>query len=179
MPILLNADHIAGSNGKFEPQRAYNFTLRVLPPGATIDTERLLAMSVVSYPFPERQTERIAIDFVNEVRWVAGKTQFSEESLVVRDWVDQDIAKVIEAWANKVYDPSTGAQGWAKHYKVDADLILFAPDGTEERTWLLKGIWPRQPRFGEGDMTQSRDNRITVVFCIDRVLKGQTRTSAA
>ena len=75
-----------------------------------------------------------------------------------------------ETWANKVYNPADGKVGWAKDYKVEGDLILFAPDGTKKRRWRLVGLWPKNVRMGEGDMTQSRANRIQVTFRVDKIL---------
>jgi hypothetical protein len=170
MAEYITADHIAGQDGRFEPQRQNNFTLRVTPPGGGGGGgERILALSINAFPFPELATDEIRVDFGNEQRWVAAKTVPSDETFTFKDYVDGEVANIINEWHKKVYNPENGQIGYAKDYKVEADLVFFDPKGEKPRVWKLIGIWPKNVKFGEGKMESPGHNLITAVFRVDKV----------
>ena len=111
---FISANHIAPggrTSAYFEPQRVSNFVLEVGVPGTnadgTIDSniERIIALSVREFPMPEETTNRIELPYGNEVRYVAGRTTFGEETLTCTDYIDQDTAGAIYAWRRLVYNP--------------------------------------------------------------------------
>jgi len=174
----VSADHIAavGGNGAFEPQRTNNFTVRFSPPNGVkggAAAADIFALSVDSCPFPSAEGDVIEVPFGNEVRKVSGRWKFSNEMLVVKDYVGAEVSDIVDEWCRLVYNPNPGADsgriGYANEYKVNAELIFFGPDGNQMRKFKLIGMWPRKNKYGQGDMNQSAQNKIEIEFCVDKV----------
>ena len=166
MPQLVSADHIAAEAGAFEPQRKNNFTL-IIPLTDTV----LLQRSLDSFPLPKEANEEIAINFGNEVRKVAGRANFENLELVLKDFVDQQIAQLVVSWRRQVYNPTTGAIGYARDYKKKGEVIMFGPDGNLQRKWKLIGCWPSRMDPGGGDMNAAENNKISVTITIDKAIE--------
>jgi len=170
----MNATHIAAAQGGYEPQRPNNFMVELTPPGGNRD---VIELSVFSCPFPADATEVMRIAYINEERKVAGKTTMQGDGmeLVLIDYVDQQVLQTMREWRRRVFDPHTGRTGLAKDYKIDAHLILFGPDGSQERRWQLLGVWPSAINTGEGSMERATDaNKITVTLQVDLIwLEGE------
>jgi len=164
-PLALNANHIAATaGGGFEPQRKNNFMVILTPPGG--DGE-VIELSLMSFPLHKETTGVIKIPYLNEERKVAGKTEYAAKELKVRDYVNESIAKTLLDWRRKVFDPANGKVGLASSYKVDAKVVLFAPDGTLTRTWDLHGVWPSAFDMGGGDMSTADPVEITCTLEVD------------
>jgi hypothetical protein len=161
----VSADHIAAAAGGFEPQRQNNFTI-VLPVGG-----RVIQQSLESFPMPKEENEVIAIKFGNETRKVAGPASYSELTLVVKDFVDQDTAKALLEWRRSVYNPATGQIFYASSYKKTAQVFLLGPEGSRIRGWQLSGVWPSKIDLGEGKMDSPSNNMITVTLQVDKALE--------
>jgi len=180
----ISADHIAavGGNGAFEPQRTNNFTVRFSPPQniraggrGGVAAQDIIALSVDSCPFPESTADVIEVPFGNEVRKVSGRWKFSNETLVVKDYVGAEVSDIIDAWARLVYDPNPGPTagriGYAHEYKVNGELLFFGPDGQQIRRWKLIGMWPMRVKPGQGDMNQGNtQNKMEIEFCVDKAV---------
>ena len=175
----ISAEHIApaGNALAFEPQRRYNWTLEITPPASIADAHNfteVIRLSIVSMPFPQMEVGRVTINFGNEQRHVAGRATFSEEQLTCVDYIDRATFGVLYDWYTNVYDPETGAIGYAYEYKGTADVLFFGPKGEMDpgytRMWTLYGIWPRVLRPGEGDMNTEAPNQVTVTFSVDRAV---------
>lgn len=157
MPIQrLAADHLAARPGGYEPQRRnhYQLTLGLDQIGLGADADELVTLSVVRAFLPNEGNEEIAIPWKNETQYVAGRRTLESGTVAVRDFVDKRTAEYIYKWRQKVYDPMTGAVGYAVDYKVNADLIITGPDGKKkkefgDRVYKLIGCWPQAVNPGE------------------------------
>ena len=165
MTELISADHIAAQNGAFEPQRKNNFTLRITVGG------RVIQQALQSFPFPKESNAPIEINFGNEQRKVAGRVNYTDLDLILKDYADQPVMKTLVAWRRKVYDPATGKIGLAKDYKEQGEVVMFAPNGTLERRWKLIGVWPSNMDPGGGDMEANAQNLITIALTIDKAVE--------
>ena len=165
----MSASHIAAAQGGYEPQRPNNFMVELEPPGGN---QEVIEFSVFSCPFPVDATEVMRIPYINEERKVAGKTTMAGDGmeLVLVDYVDKQVLQTMRRWRQMVFDPHTGRTGLAKDYKIDADLLLFGPEGSTERRWKLLGVWPSAMNTGEGSMERATDaNKITVTLQVDLI----------
>lgn len=169
-----SANHIAPQGGGYEPQRTFHFTLEF----GGFNEE--VALSVQSFSLPTASNTPIELFFGNEKRFVAGQAQFETASLTLVDYVDKDIAGLIEAWRAYVYEPSPegifdeGTLFAASNYKVTGDLIEHAPEGTKggsNRRWRLVGCWPQQVTHGTMDYSSSEVIRIEVVIQYDKAYR--------
>lgn len=127
-----------------------------------------IELALDSSALPTEMVEEIELNFLHERRYVAGRAAFESIPLVVKDMVDRGVATACKTWFRQVHNSDTGKVGLAKDYKKAADLILFAPDGTLERTWRLHGCWPTAINYGELDMNSNEIVRIQMNLRFDR-----------
>jgi hypothetical protein len=145
-------DHLANAAGGYEPQRMNNFMIEFHLDGID-DTP--IQLSLESAVLPTVSVEEVPLNYLNITRYVAGKAQFDPIPIAMKDMVDQRTANAIDQWFNRVYNPETDQVGFASDYKKEADIILFGPDGSTERSWKLVGCWPYTVSFGQLDMNAS------------------------
>jgi len=171
MARVMGADHVAEANGKFEPQRPFNFKL-VLPQDAGLGNAEDVELSVLSFSVPNISNEPIVIPFLNEDRKIAGAVTFENATLVMVDYVDPNVLGALDGWRKKVYDPETGGVGLARDYKFDMSMKMFGPDDQDSfsRLWRLVGIWPQSIQHGEFSMATRTDyKQVTGIFSVDRM----------
>lgn len=167
MAITLG-DHLAQAKGVFEPQRQSNFLIHLhLGDGASAS---YIMLSLEASSLPTESNEEVSLEYLNIRRYVAGKTMYDTIPLVVKDMVDVNVAAAVVAWRQAVYNPITDQIGLAKNYKKRATIVLFAPDGSHERTWDLIGVWPMSVNYGVLDMTSSDKVTIETVLRYDKAI---------
>jgi hypothetical protein len=161
-----SADHIAGEQGSFTVQPQNNWSLEVALSGADGD---LIVASLEAFTIPGATNEEIEVSYQNEVRKVAGRVTVDTQTLTLKDWVDQPILAAVLRWRKLVYDQATGKIGLAKNYKRTGTGILYAPDGSTERTVDLIGLWPTQDPQIALDMNSSEKVLLEVPLSCDKV----------
>ena len=161
------ADHIAAEAGTFEPQRSNNFSIEVSLEEADKD---LIIMGLQSVPLPNESNDEIEIQYQNEKRYVAGQYTVDSTTLIVRDFVDQDTRGALMRWRKKVYDPATGQVGLASSYKKTANIVMTAPDGSQQRVCKMRGVWPQAMTGGNLAMDASDQVLVELTLRIDKAL---------
>ena len=160
-------DAVAQQNGAYEPQRAYQWILRI--PG--IQGEKVLELSLRGGALPSESNDDIEIPILNGRVYVAGKQQYDQGSFQFNDYVDQDTMGLIGLWRDQIYDPTTMRQGYASDYKYRGELILYGPDYSVERVWWLHGIWPQAVNYGTISYETADVVQIDVTFRYDRAIR--------
>lgn len=139
----------------WEPQRQNNFEFVVsdldnlVRPGVDPESDnasfgnaqKLLRLSVMSSSVPHFTQNVITLNRGNTSMKVAGRIEFPEGSLVIRDAIGADTKSILMAWQMKAGDPQTGKVGLMSDYYKDAWLIEYTPDYQVVRQWRLKGCW--------------------------------------
>ena len=164
---LLGAKHIANSGGGFEPQRGHNFELLISVPNG--DAEILLKSVETSLGI-SHNSEPLALPYMNETVYIAGRPLYAPGPVVYRDMVNMGVYGMIEAWYNLVYNPFTSEIGYAADYKSMGTLTMFDVKGVIARSWELIGIWPQDisqeaPSAVNGDIM-----RLNVTFQFDKAV---------
>lgn len=164
--VTVSADHIlaATSAGAYEPQRQNNFTVEIPLLGEEV------SLALQSMNFTNVSTEALEVHYMNEKRYWAGKTNYEPFTMEVFDAIDRSVAKKIDAWHKKVYDPKTGCIFLAKDYKQEGSLILVDGCGTTTREWKLVGLWPSGINYGQGNMETAEKVMISLTLHVDKVL---------
>lgn len=162
---LLGAIHLADSRGGFEPQRGHNFELIITPP---VGDAEILFKSVETSLAISHNSEPLALPYMNETIYIAGRPLYAPGAVVYRDMVDKEVYATIEAWYRLIYDVETSQIGFAADYKTMASLILYDVKGGHLRQWDLIGIWPQDisaesPSHMSGDIY-----RLNVTFQFDK-----------
>jgi hypothetical protein len=151
--------------GNFEPQRVYNFSLAI---NGLNDTK----LALESMTLPTKMVSEIELNFLNTRRYVAGRASYEALPIVIKDVIQGSTANEINNWHQTVFDPGTGHIGLASRYKRNGEIILFGPDGSAERTWILEGCWPTVVNFGSLDYNSDDVVRLEMQLRFDRCFAG-------
>jgi hypothetical protein len=170
MPTILSASHLAPAGGFFEPQRRNNWSLEIAldDPGDQV----LIVQGIQSFDGVRVSSEEISLEYANERRYVAGKTEYQTATLRLLDFVDAGTASAIIKWDRLVRNSETGSVGLARDYKKNADLVMGAPNGSTIRIWKLIGLWPQAVEYGEFDMRSSEPVEVSATLRYDRAVPG-------
>lgn len=183
MTLKLSANFL-GENG-FEPQRAYcGFIYVPKPPFYGKDADELpasdplstkiLALAVDNYTLPSYGIEILNLGWMNEEIKFPGKATVDELTWVLRDFVDVEVANILDAWYALTFDPTDGIAGRMSVYKRNAYAVLLGNIGKssadKNRWYRLEGAYPSRIERGDIDHTGSDYVKITVTLSIDRVV---------
>lgn len=170
MPLdFMNANHIGGQGGGFEPMRTNHMQLIITGlDGQNSSRDDVLTLSVASFPLPKRSVGVIEIGYLNETRKFAGRPSYSALPLVFHDYVDKDVASILQRWHALCSDHVTGKGQLAAVYKKTAYIKQFGPDGQTERQWRLEGCWLSECDPGDCDQDGDGDVRISVTMEMDK-----------
>lgn len=145
-PRSLTPNHLS-ANANYEPQRTNNFQVEIYGlPGAGTET---VMLALADFSLPNVTNDPIEVQHGNTNVKFAGVARWQgSDTLSVIDWITTDVEKCIVAWRKLVYNPETDAIGWAVNYKKNGLVTEFGPDGTFERSWKYKGLWPSGANYG-------------------------------
>lgn len=172
---FMSAAHIAERNGAFEPQRANNVILELDLTGIEGFEADTLPLALESFPLPRQTNTPLELPFLNDRSKFAGQAQVEDVDVVFRDFVDSNVALILENWRKAVYDPATGQIGLAANYKKTGTIYFWKPDGTlaggddDLAIMLAEGVWPQVVERGQADMAADDVLRMTVTLTIDRL----------
>lgn len=166
----LLATVLASASGAFSPQHQNNFSLEIT---GVVGWDGTLSLSLSRASNPKVGVDEVEIPFGNGRVWVAGKSRYEGGTIEFRDYVDRDTQGALVNWFAMVnpqlLDVTNGAIGVPSDYKLQANGIEFAPDGTSLREWLYFGLWPVSGDFGNLDQASSEQVLISVNFRYDAV----------
>lgn len=111
--------------------------------------EGIDAYTVKTAARPEITTEEIKLNWINSTRYVAGKTEFSEMSVTLIDYISPSTAQQVMEWARLCYEPVSGRAGYPDFYKRDIQIKVLDPVGTVVQLWDVKGAWCKSINYGE------------------------------
>lgn len=151
-----------------EPQRVNTVVMSI----AGLPGDDVLQLALESFPLPKTSIGIIEVAHGNEKRKFAGLPSFDDIQVVYKDLLENRVAAVVYAWYQQVYDAKTGKIGWARDYKKEGVCTLYAPDGTNPRTWNLHGIWPSAFDPGDADVQGEDFIRINLTLTVDKVTPG-------
>jgi hypothetical protein len=164
---LLSAKHIANQLNQYEPQRAHNFELQIFPP--TGDPEILLKSVETSIAI-SHNSEALALPYMNETVYIAGRPMYAPGTVSYRDMVTEPVYEIIEKWYRLIYDVRTSEIGFANEYKSMGTLTLYDVKGGHERSWDLIGIWPQDISGEAGSYVSGDIMRVNVTFHYDKAV---------
>lgn len=174
----LGAYHMIDDDS-YEPQRNNNFEVHIYGLDGLVTVDRgdeispsvasdCLTLSAVSVGQINTNVGVISIPYGNTKVKFAGLPEISDSDIVYNDYIGKQTERIISAWHSLVFNPATQKIGRASVYKKRGVLIETAPDGSNARTWLLKGCWPSNVQYGGYDYNggQTRQITMTLTFCL-------------
>jgi hypothetical protein len=169
MPLdYMGANHIGAAAGNHEIQRSSNALLSIIGLAGADD----ITLALSNFALPKVNNNPIEVGYLNETRKFAGRPVFDDISVVVKDYVDVPVSRVLQNWRRLVYDPVTGQIGLASQYKKTCTVKLYAPNGTLDRELVLLGCWPAGLDLGEADMNGDDVVSITMNMTYDKYVVG-------
>ena len=176
-PLKFGAYHMIGDDA-WEPQRTNNFEIRFpnLPQLYSIDqglampsnASDILTLSTQSVGGITTNIGAINVSYGNNTIKFAAKPEYSDVTIVFRDFIGMQTERIIMAWSKLVYNPATEKVGRASVYKQNGYLLEFAPDGTNIKTWQLQGAWPGDVSFSDYSNDDSGNIRTAnITFHVD------------
>ena len=175
-PLKFGAYHMIGQDA-WEPQRTNNFEIRFpnLPQLFSIDrgiamptnASEILTLSTQSVGGLTTTIPAINVSYGNNTIKFAGKPEYSDITIVFRDFIGMQTERILMSWSKLVYDPATEKVGRASVYKQNGYLLEFAPDGTNLKTWQLQGAWPGNVSFSDYSNDDNSVRTANVTFYVD------------
>jgi len=145
MPIVLST----AEQSIKEPKRQNRFILKfdAVPGGG----EEALALDLLSAGRPNLSFNSVPINRLNEQFKFPANPTWDPMTCVFYDYDKgkDSSAQILWRWARSVYDPVTGAMGYATQYKTNSTLVILSPDGSIAETWDLFGCYPDAVTFNE------------------------------
>ena len=168
MPVELAATSIASQSGVYSPQHVNNWSIQIT---GFLEGEPL-TLALGRGFLPTVGNDEVPIPFGNETVYAAGRANYEGGTLEVRDYVDKDIQGVLSQWYSKVYKGillnDSGVVGIPSDYKRMGRIYFSDPSGNNERSWRVRGIWPRQMSFGNLDMGSSEVVQVAIAMRYDK-----------
>lgn len=145
MPIVLST----AEQSIKEPKRQNRFILKfdAVPDG----NQDELALALLSAARPNISFNSTTVQRMNEQFHFAGNPTWEPIACVFYDFDKgtYSASQILWKWARTVYDPVTGAMGFASQYKTNATLVILSPDGSIAETWDLFGCYPDSVSFND------------------------------
>jgi hypothetical protein len=149
----------------YQPQLTNHFKVTI---NDLADSDQI-TLALKNFSLPEIDVGEVTIYHGNGKVHYAGMPELSGmNSMSVNDLITKDIEKIIVEWHKLIYDPETDIMGWAGDYKKEGEVSEFGPDGTNDRTWTVYGIWPKTVNFGSFDYSSADVKMIDLTLIYDR-----------
>jgi hypothetical protein len=158
-----------------EPQRQNNG--RIVING--LDSADKVTLAASAVPLPKRAIGIIEVFQLNERRKYAGNPTYDDLAITFTDFIDIDLANILNKWWTQVYNSVNGKIGFARSYKKTGFIEMFAPNGSYDRGYDLFGMWPSN--FDGGDLDKEGEDkvRITLTLTIDKAQPRPTTASGS
>lgn len=178
---FMTGDHI-GNDG-YEPQRSNNGLIWLTPTQAMQQAGVNLArdeirLSTQGFPLPKATLGVIEFGYMNEKRKFPGVPTYDDMALVFKDYVDTDTARILRSWFELVHNPQTGRTAFKSQYACDGWCAMYAPDGSTERRYIIRKVWPSA--FDPGDIDHDGEDivRINLTLNVEKAYIDQDVFSA-
>lgn len=121
-------------------------------------------------PIPRLTINPIDLRHGNEVVHVAGSPSWESTNIRVYDVIGRDMARLLQDWFFRIFNPNTHTMGLVTSYKTTATLFQYSPDASVVRAWTLYGVFPTSFDFGQGNAEQSQAVLISMTLAVDKAI---------
>lgn len=146
MVELIDAQTLLGQN--YEPNRPFRFLLGI---------DGIDGFLVKTSGRPGVTTDEIEIGYINNTRYVAGKTKPNTIAITLIDAIDPSTSQKVMEWIRLHYDAATGRAAYQNFYKKDVTLKMLGPVGDVVSMWSIYGAFITEATPSELDYTSGGD----------------------
>ena len=157
----------SGNTATLMPKLAYRFRVSFL-----YDSDQLITSNVISFTRPVLSHEPVTIDAYNSKIKLAGKHTWEDVTMTLRDDVNSNVIKQIEAQIQKQIDMADqSATLSGANYKFQAKIeSLDGANGAAAKaldTWILDGCYIVNYQPGENNYATSDATQISITISYD------------
>ena len=139
------AEMIRGIPFQYEPKRQNRFF-------AEFSNELGIEVwSVQKFTRPKMKINSVAIPYLNEQNYVAGKYTWDELTVDFLDPIGPSTSQILMEWVRLHAESLTGRMGYAAGYKKNIWLKSLDPTGIEVEKWFLEQCMVTGIDFGDND----------------------------
>ena len=161
---------VFASNPQYEVQRNNHFEVSLTYiPGNDNQFPQEFRVAVSEVSFPEWSVSDLTLYMGNQSVKVSGQPELGDASITLNDYIGIDLENRLYRWWRCVYNPETGLMGLAIDYKTNMKLIMYAPDGSMERSWDCYGVWPTAAPAGSFSYEGSDKRTIDLTLKVDNM----------
>jgi len=162
---------LAQAQSVFDPQKdnmgMLELNIDQIVPGG----KEILTLSLQEFTVPPREVNTGELPYLNgRSRYAQAPNALGNISVTYRDFPLVGTRRILQQWFELIYNERTGLMLPMSAVKTTGHLVLFASDGTSERTAQLEGVFPTKTpeiavTFGGGEHLV-----MAVEFSVDRIL---------
>lgn len=175
----MGTSYIVANQEKFEPGRQSDFIMKVKFKRDLYDTNGVLvakadeateqlALSIKNFTGPAYTLEKIPIRTGNGVVNYAGAPSLNDGSISFTDYIGAKTEAILFAWYCMAHNPVSDKIGFKEYYAQDSILYKWAPNGTRQVSWWLKGCWLNSWNIGTLDKSNPTQRELSTTIVYDR-----------
>jgi hypothetical protein len=170
-PYRYAGKFLAQAQGQWNPQKQNMGMLELeindLVPGG----KETLILSIQEFTIPGREVGTAELPYLNgRVKYPTAPNALGNISATFRDFPETGARRVLHQWSQLVYNEVTGLMLPPSLLKKRGHLVLFAADGTQERSATLLGVWPTKEPEVAINYTSGEHLVMQVDFSVDCVV---------
>jgi hypothetical protein len=149
-------DMIRGIPFDYEPKRVNRFYAEFA------NELGIEVWKIQKFKRPSMKINSVAIPYMNEQNYVAGRYTWDTMSLTFLDPIGPSTSQQLMEWVRLHAESLTGRMGYAAGYKKNILLKALDPTGVEVEKWFLEHCMITSIDFGENDYGSDELTNITL-----------------
>lgn len=156
----LGTSYILNHKADFEPGRTSDFILKIKFERDLYDMEgqfvisaaeatEALALSLRDYTGPSMTVDPIQVRTGNGIVNYAGVPSVGNSPISFTDYIGMQTEYILLAWYAMAHNITNDKIGFKEYYSQDGILYKWAPNGTRQISWWLKGCWINEYNQGQ------------------------------
>lgn len=175
----LGTSYILEHKADFEPGRTSDFILKIKFQRDLYDMDgnfvcsakdatEALALSLRDYNGPEVTLDKLSIRTGNGQVHYAGTPSISDSTISFTDYIGKKTEYILLAWYAMAHNVKNDKIGFKEYYAQDGILYKWAPNGTRQISWKLKGCWINSYSVGQFSRTNPDLRQFSTTIVYDR-----------
>lgn len=174
--VPLDSDQSASTQGLLMPKLKYRFRVTLLNFGANAATTEL-SKQVMDFKRPNPTHEEIVLDVYNSKVKLAGKVNWADTTLNLRDDATGQVQKIVGQQMQKqfdYYEQASAAAGVDYKFTLRCEILDGGNGGFEPvvlETWELYGCFVKSADYGNLDYKENAPATIALTIAYDNAIQ--------